>query len=422
MCMGAILWSGFSTVSTAPPSRTPPGADRSRRAPTLARAAVAQHLHHRRRAAHRDRSSVRVRARHRAGARRPRPRRRLRRGAWAAAIGGRASACTTTPGSPPVATRRWPPTSSVPRTGWCSSCNPSAGPAAARRFREAPRGVRRGLRVVVRIGWSGAMRDYADPSSNATAYTRVAEQIADVVAQLPLPPPDLLPLLVHAGNELNACNEWRCVEPPASSSTSRRARRSAAHGRHDDAARRACRRAQRQRVARACLHRQLEYGAASAARTTRWVPAAPAPPSSPSCCARRPAVRAGEVAVLAFVLLQLQLLDRPAVEGVPRLTYYRAERAVLNKSLPAVLTETGWARASSNSPVSEADQADWTRRAADRSGATRRCWRSRPSARRSSLGGSGIGGWTFADCPPGAIVRRATARSRRDRCSTVRSL
>ena len=25
--------------------------------------------------------------------------------------------------------------------------------------------------------WSGAMRDYADPSSNATAYTRVAEQM-----------------------------------------------------------------------------------------------------------------------------------------------------------------------------------------------------------------------------------------------------
>ena len=46
---------------------------------------------------------------------------------------------------------------------------------------------------------------------------------------------------------------------------------------------------------------------------------------------------------------------------------------MLNKSLPAVLTETGWARASSNNPVSEADQADWTRRAADE------IWRRDPS-------------------------------------------
>ena len=76
------------------------------------------------------------------------------------------------------------------------------------------------VRVVVRIGWSGAMRDYADPSSNATAYTRVAVQIADVVAQLPLPPPDLLPLLVHAGNELNACNEWQCTGPSNTSMSS----------------------------------------------------------------------------------------------------------------------------------------------------------------------------------------------------------
>ena len=77
---------------------------------------------------------------------------------------------------------------------------------------------------------------------------------------------------------------------------------------------------------------------------------------------------------------------------------------MLNKSLPAVLTETGWARASANNPVSEADQADWTRRAADE------IWRRDPSVLAIApflLAGrlwedSGIGGWTFADCPPGA--------------------
>ena len=54
--------------------------------------------------------------------------------------------------------------------------------------------------------------------------------------------------------------------------------------------------------------------------------------------------------------------------------------------------------------MSEADQADWTRRAAEE------IWRRDPSVLAVApflLAGrlwedSGIGGWTFADCPPGA--------------------
>ena len=68
--------------------------------------------------------------------------------------------------------------------------------------------------MIVRLGWAGAMRDLSDPGSNATAYTRAAAQIAHAVRALPLPPPALLPLLLHAGNELNACNEWHCSDAP----------------------------------------------------------------------------------------------------------------------------------------------------------------------------------------------------------------
>eukprot|EP00966_Prymnesium_polylepis_P153177 3538465-Prymnesium_polylepis.1 len=70
----------------------------------------------------------------------------------------------------------------------------------------------RSLRVVVRLGWSGATRDRADPGTNRTRFTRMATDLARIVEALPLPPPDLGPLLLHAGNELNACNEWRCDE------------------------------------------------------------------------------------------------------------------------------------------------------------------------------------------------------------------
>lgn len=69
------------------------------------------------------------------------------------------------------------------------------------------------LRVVVRLGWAGDMVESADAGSNGTAFGAVGSELAALVASLPLPPAALGPLLVHAGNELNACNEWRCAAP-----------------------------------------------------------------------------------------------------------------------------------------------------------------------------------------------------------------
>lgn len=66
------------------------------------------------------------------------------------------------------------------------------------------------LRPIVRLGWLHAARDAADAGSNRTRYTGLAARVANVSAALPLPPAGRPPLLLHVGNELNACNEWRC--------------------------------------------------------------------------------------------------------------------------------------------------------------------------------------------------------------------
>ena len=55
-----------------------------------------------------------------------------------------------------------------------------------------------------------AARDAADAGSNRTRYTGLAARVANVSAALPLPPAGRPPLLLHVGNEVNACNEWRC--------------------------------------------------------------------------------------------------------------------------------------------------------------------------------------------------------------------
>ena len=421
MCMGAILWSGFSTViyGTSIPYLTAQGRDQiAIRADALARATPFRNISiiggvlrnetdplYACRTAH-----VHTAPEH-AGRALERQLRRVLGGRdrWTAKGIG---VYDDTHGSPPIAMQLEMASDLVGPSGWVVLfLQPVVpGPPPLDDFVAKLRAAyAKGLRVVVRIGWSGAMRDYADPSSNATAYTRVAEQIADVVAQLPLPPPDLLPLLVHAGNELNACNEWRCVEPA---------------GVVFDLATRA------REVGGFMDATMTRLGALAAARngSVSLAHASIANWNMEGCvCGSNDAVGAGSpgTAFLAELLRGRPALYAPAQwlsshsypysnsnystdpqsKAYRGLTYYRAERAVLNKSLPAVLTETGWARASSNNPVSEADQADWTRRAADE------IWRRDPSVLAVApflLAGrlwedAGIGGWTFADCPPGAI-------------------
>ena len=72
----------------------------------------------------------------------------------------------------------------------------------------------RGLRVVVRLGYPYFVRDHADEGARHLRYTALAAAYARVAASLP-PPPGGDTLHVHAGNEFNACNEWRCSEAGA---------------------------------------------------------------------------------------------------------------------------------------------------------------------------------------------------------------
>ena len=262
------------------------------------------------------------------------------------------------------------------------------------------------LRVVVRLGWKGAMVDNADAGSNGTRYTRVAKKLALVSAALPLPPAGLGPLLLHAGNELNACNEWRCTSPAG--------------------------------VVKSLATRAAEVGGfmadtmdglralPAAANGSLWLAhASIADWQTDGCeCGTNEAVGTGREGVKFQELL---VAARPARYAQARwlsshaypfsnsnyssntssrayrgLTYYRAERATVNASaaeLPTVLTETGWARLNRGNPVSEADQAEWMTRAA------RELWAPDPSVLAVCpflLGGRlwESSGWGFVDCPP----------------------
>ena len=71
----------------------------------------------------------------------------------------------------------------------------------------------RGLNVVARIGNPYTIRDHADDSTRSS-LRQLGSAYARLVASLPAPPPGSRPLYVQVGNELNACNEWHCSDPP----------------------------------------------------------------------------------------------------------------------------------------------------------------------------------------------------------------
>ena len=264
------------------------------------------------------------------------------------------------------------------------------------------------LRVIVRLGWRGGMRDLSDSSSNCTRYSTVASNIAAVVSGLPLPPASLRPLLVHAGNELNACNEWRCSAP-------------------------AGRVLNLSTIAREVGGFMADTFAAMAALPgvrdgSIWLAhAAIANWQYDGCvCGTDEAVGAGRVGT---VFLRELVSERPALYANARwlsshsypysnanystdatskayrgLTYYRSERETIGvaaDALPAAITETGWARHSQSNPVSDADQAEWLREAA------RELWLPDSSVLAVTpflLGGRfwEAQGWPFVECsPPG---------------------
>jgi hypothetical protein len=228
----------------------------------------------------------------------------------------------------------------------------------------------RGLRVVVRLGWKGAMRDLADQGSSSTSYKWAAAQLANVVSTLPLPPEGLGPLLVHAGNELNACNEWRCTAPS---------------GKVLDMPTRV-------REVGAFMSDVMEaFEGLSAVRSgsMKCAHASIADWQYDGCeCGTnknkgqgRPGIKFLEGLVRATPTLydsatwisshsypfsNANYSIEPSSDAFRGLTYYRAERAAVNRSaaqLPAVITETGWARNGLHNRVSALDQALWTRRA-----------------------------------------------------------
>ena len=225
----------------------------------------------------------------------------------------------------------------------------------------------RDMRVVVRLGWSGNMRDMADAGSNRTRYTAVASALAAVVDGLPLPPPALQPLLVHAGNEVNACNEWRCSSPVGEVVPITTIASEAAGFMQDTGAALSALPATRRG--------NLSIGHASVAN---W--------QNEGCeCGTNQPVGAGQAGTN---FLTSMLRSRPDLyanvswlsshsypysneplgsdKASRGLTYYRAERSALRRpSLPAVITETGWALTTGSSNVSEQQQGAWLRAAAE---------------------------------------------------------
>ena len=225
------------------------------------------------------------------------------------------------------------------------------------------------LRVVVRLGWKGAMRNFADGGSNRTSYANAAAKLADVVAALPLPPSDQPPLLVHAGNELNACNEWRCTEPS-----------DVVLGEDTRAA----------EVAGFMRDTLAALKALPAAKSGRLLPAHASMANwhHAKCVCRTNAPtgvgRPGTEFIQRLLDIEPHLYDGAtwlsshsypyanADYGTAKsengLTYHRRENAVVRPNgppLPVVITETGWARNGVNNRVTAEHQAAWLQRAGE---------------------------------------------------------
>jgi hypothetical protein len=315
-----------------------------------------------------------------------------------------------TPGSPSMAYQFHVANDLLGAGGWVvvyfpNLIGPKLPPAEDKLVATLRAAYARSLRVILRLGWSGAMRDYADEGSNRSRYTQVADNLSDLVHRLPLPPRSLSPLLLHAGNEVNACNEWRC-SGPAGVVLDVATRAAEAGGFMADV------------FAAFSALPATKNGSLSLAHASiaNW--------QVQGCeCGTNANVGAGESGT---VFLKQLLARQPSLysgvhwlsshsypysnanystdvlsKAFRGLTYYRAERAVIGRpTLKAALTETGWARHSGSNEVSADDQATWMRRAAEEIWApdatvlsvcpfllVGRFWEAK--------------GWNFLVCPPG---------------------
>ena len=235
----------------------------------------------------------------------------------------------------------------------------------------------RSLRVVVRLGWSGATRDLADPGSNQSRYTSMARRLARIVEALPLPPPHLGPLLLHAGNELNACNEWRCDDPGGRVLTLAD-RASEVGGFMSDTQDAFANLTAVQNGSVWLAHASLanwNYEGCECGTNDAVGEGRKGTPFLPSLLARDPGLyRRGArwLSSHSYPFSNANYSSDPDSKAFRGLTYYRAELELISwrsrpigASLPVVITETGWARAGADNPVSGDDQAAWLRRAAD---------------------------------------------------------
>ena len=280
-----------------------------------------------------------------------------------------------TPGSPSLTLQLTTAARLLGPAGWVvlflQPCLPSA-PDVAAFAAKLSLCYSMGYRVIVRLGWSGAMRDYADEHSNRTKFTGVAQKLAAVVAVLPLPPAHLGPLLVHAGNELNACNEWRCSEPAgAVIGLTTRIREVGGFMEDTMAALSALKAAQNGSLSLA--HASIaswQFDGCICGSNSNVGTGRPGTRFLEKLVETHPRLygRARWLSTHAYPYSNANYSRDPASKAFRGLTYYRLERAALNASaaaLPAVLTETGWARNSPANPVTDVDQASWMRRAAD---------------------------------------------------------
>jgi hypothetical protein len=221
------------------------------------------------------------------------------------------------------------------------------------------------LHVVARIGYPYIVRDHADDKMNGTSthrnFTSLAAAYGQVVSALPLPP-NGQPLFVQVGNEFNACNEWRCSEPPSvNMSRNQMAEEVAAF---------ASAVAEAFKPMRQKPDSQLRIGHAPIAN---W-------DTSPCQCSTFNGLGQGQHGQSFLALMTAAVPDlftevdflsshpypySNAPYGTDKarrgLGFYRNETATIGRpDLPVLITETGWRVINGTATVTEADRANWT--------------------------------------------------------------
>jgi hypothetical protein len=286
---------------------------------------------------------------------------------------------TDTTGSPPLAVQLDAARNLTGADGWvvlylCSwrttnaSCvnESTTGDAASNAALRAA--YARNLSVVARIGNPYYVRDHADRvGASALAFTALAKGYARLIASLPAPPRGKA-LYVTAGNEFNACNEWRCSDA-APNATLSSAQMAAEVG---------------------AFYRDVGAAVEQLQATRKYLRYAVGPISdwdtSPCECGTGKPLGAGRSGLKWLALMhaaeptlyrnadwfcshaypyQREWDDPTALQG---LTYYRNETTLIGRPgphFPVLVTETGWRLDARWARITSAERANWTVRAFD---------------------------------------------------------